>query len=416
MKRDWIAAIETGYRLDGSDPEWLDELLARTAPLIDQGLPPIAWLRRYDPKSIRRMVFAASVVPEYRRWVKLGHCGDDPRLYDLLYGGGRCLGTARADMFPRLPAEQAKFEKVTAGRASDLLLSAGHTGTGDAVAFAAYSEAPIAIRALDRKHWSQLGAHLGAGLRLRSAARGLNLDQHPVEAVVEPDGRVQEARERGKARGARERLREAVRRMDRTRCANRRLATDEAMANWQALVAGRWSLVEHFDSDGRRYVIAVRNDPLHADPRGLTLRERQVAEYIGMGQNSTQIAYTLGLSASSVTDYAVRAQRKLGVSSWAELAAFFARNGLRVRLAETAIRDNRLLIGSYPLIPEARIRRLTDAERDVLAALLAGSTNADIARRRAAAERTVANQVQAIFGKLGVRSRGELAARLHSGD
>jgi DNA-binding NarL/FixJ family response regulator len=44
--------------------------------------------------------------------------------------------------------------------------------------------------------------------------------------------------------------------------------------------------------------------------------------------------------------------------------------------------------------------------------LIAGSTNRDIAMRRATSARTVANQVQAIFRKYGVRSRSELIALL----
>ncbi|RKT47613.1 regulatory LuxR family protein [Thiocapsa rosea] len=415
MKRDWISVIETGYRLGGSDEEWLDELLACAAPLIDQGLPPIAWVRRHAPNTIRRVAFAASVGAEYRRWIRLAHRGDDPRLYDFLYGSGRCVGTAQAELFPRLPGERPKLERVTAGRAADLLLAAGHTGTGDTVAFAAYSTGRITLRKDDYRRWAQLGAHLGAALRLRLAACTLDLASAAVEAVLEPDGRLQDARGPGREQTARDRLRYAVKQMERSRCAGRRQSIDEALAAWEALISGRWSLVEHFDSDGRRYIVAVRNDPLYPDPRGLTLRERQVAEYVGMGQSSGQIAYALGISPSSVTDHSARAQRKLGLSSWTELAAFFARNGPRVRLAEVAIRDNRLLIGSYPLLPEASVQPLTNAERDILAALLAGSTNADIAGRRAVAARTVANQVQAIFRKLGVRSRGELAARLQSG-
>ena len=74
----------------------------------------------------------------------------------------------------------------------------------------------------------------------------------------------------------------------------------------------------------------------------------------------------------------------------------------------------RLLVGAYPLIDERWIKVLTEAEREVTAQIIAGSTNADIARRRDASEHTVANQVQAIFRKLEVRSRGELAARLQA--
>lgn len=55
---------------------------------------------------------------------------------------------------------------------------------------------------------------------------------------------------------------------------------------------------------------------------------------------------------------------------------------------------------------------LTAAERDVLELLLAGSSNAEIAKKRKTAIRTVANQVASLFRKFGVGSRAELAARL----
>ena len=65
---------------------------------------------------------------------------------------------------------------------------------------------------------------------------------------------------------------------------------------------------------------------------------------------------------------------------------------------------------------EAPPSRLAPAEREVVRALLAGDKNADIANRRGRAVRTVANQVASVFSKLGVRSRGELAARWFRGD
>ncbi len=57
---------------------------------------------------------------------------------------------------------------------------------------------------------------------------------------------------------------------------------------------------------------------------------------------------------------------------------------------------------------------LTPAERQVALAALSGLSNADIARMRGSSPRTVANQLAAIFRKLGVRSRAELAARAKS--
>jgi DNA-binding NarL/FixJ family response regulator len=53
---------------------------------------------------------------------------------------------------------------------------------------------------------------------------------------------------------------------------------------------------------------------------------------------------------------------------------------------------------------------LTAAEREVLELLLRGSSNAQIAAVRATSARTVANQLAAIYRKLGVTSRAEVAA------
>lgn len=83
------------------------------------------------------------------------------------------------------------------------------------------------------------------------------------------------------------------------------------------------------------------------------------------------------------------------------------RNGIRV-LRLTLGRTELAVVGE-PLAsapPE-----LTEAEREVLRRILRGESNAEIAAARQTSLRTVANQVGAIFRKLGVSSRGELAAR-----
>ena len=54
-------------------------------------------------------------------------------------------------------------------------------------------------------------------------------------------------------------------------------ARDDARA---ALLEGRWSLVDRFDSDGRRFIVAYRNPPGVLNPRRLTAREREVAARI----------------------------------------------------------------------------------------------------------------------------------------
>ena len=70
---------------------------------------------------------------------------------------------------------------------------------------------------------------------------------------------------------------------------------------------------------------------------------------------------------------------------------------------------------SYPVTPLSPPPELTNAERHVVVALLQGKSNAEIARERGTSPRTIANQVAAVFRKLGVRSRAELAARCARG-
>jgi DNA-binding NarL/FixJ family response regulator len=68
---------------------------------------------------------------------------------------------------------------------------------------------------------------------------------------------------------------------------------------------------------------------------------------------------------------------------------------------------------SHPT-PRASADDLTRAEHEVLGALLSGKSRAEIAQQRQRSAATVDHQVDAIYRKLGVRSRSELAARFAS--
>jgi len=129
--------------------------------------------------------------------------------------------------------------------------------------------------------------------------------------VGRPDGRLEHAEEAAQADPCRAALRRAVLALDRARGPLRRRDPERAMALWQAMVAGRWSLLDHFDSDGRRFVVAHRNDAGVPDMRGLSWRERQVAAHAALGHSNKVIAYELGLSASSVSEHLASARAKL---------------------------------------------------------------------------------------------------------
>ncbi len=78
-------------------------------------------------------------------------------------------------------------------------------------------------------------------------------------------------------------------------------------------------MVDWFDTDGRRFVLALPNSPHIADPRGLSERESQVVDYVALGQTNKLIAYRLGLSRSHVSMLLRGAMRKLNVQTRAQL-------------------------------------------------------------------------------------------------
>jgi DNA-binding CsgD family transcriptional regulator len=92
-------------------------------------------------------------------------------------------------------------------------------------------------------------------------------------------------------------------------------------------------------------------------------------------------------------------------------------DGLKVFPFEIAGDDYAVL--SLPTSQGRPLANLSPAEMDVVERVLEGRSNAEIARARGTALRTVANQVANVFRKVGARSRVELAIALrreHDGD
>jgi len=122
----------------------------------------------------------------------------------------------------------------------------------------------------------------------------------------------------------------------------------------------------------------------------LSPREHQALALAAQGLANKVIACELGVTVSTVSVYLVKAGRKLGV---------------RGRVA--SIQAFHSTFDGEPALPSA----LSTSERAVAALVLRGASNAQIASTRATSSRTIANQVASIYRKLGVRSRGEFAAR-----
>lgn len=168
---------------------------------------------------------------------------------------------------------------------------------------------------------SRVSAHLGAALRLRARTSA------PNDAVLAPSGELLHAEGSAREASLRERLRDAAIGVMRAKRERDPLA---ASAFWSAMVDGRWTLVERFDTDGKRLLLAKRNAPDGVAHHALTARERAVVERAGLGGTLRHVAYELGMAESTVSETLSRAMKKLGVRSRAELievCATFAENG-----------------------------------------------------------------------------------------
>jgi DNA-binding NarL/FixJ family response regulator len=111
--------------------------------------------------------------------------------------------------------------------------------------------------------------------------------------------------------------------MDRARGRLRKSDPERALGTWKGLVAARWTLVECFESDGRRYVLARENEPAPSFHAALSDRERQVLANAALGRSNKEIAYALGLADSTVRVLLSRAAKKLRASTREELVRRF---------------------------------------------------------------------------------------------
>ena len=83
-----------------------------------------------------------------------------------------------------------------------------------------------------------------------------------------------------------------------------------------------------------------------------------------------------------------------------------------LRAARIRLEDDEFAVLTFPLAPITLPDSLTEAERSVARALLAGESNAQIAAARHTSVRTIASQVSSLMRKLRVQSRAEALALL----
>jgi DNA-binding CsgD family transcriptional regulator len=322
MRGDAIRVIEASYDLEGETGDWLRRIGAAALALTS------------GKTGLAAMIWGAE-----RRRIALTHThveGDpdfDPAILRAIIDGDRSVELAA--LFLDAPPVGLASREVAHGlrdrlanpslaaltmryRARDFVGVNGraHARRGIALSFALGAGEALAVDA--RRMWSRLAVHLGSGLRLHDRL-GAGGAVTPA-AILAPAGRLLHVEPAAAEPRTRDELAAAARAIDRARGKLRRVDPDEAVAIWRGLVCGEWSLVDRFDSDGRRFVVAHRNVPA-PEPRieALTPREAQAVALLARGYADKLIAYELGLAPSTVAGLLARAGRKLGADSNVEL-------------------------------------------------------------------------------------------------
>ena len=265
-----------------------------------------------------------------------------------------------------------------------------------------------------KTRYQKLAKHLAVAARLRGCWDSENAVAVGADAMMDAvwgsDGRCYQAFGAARERALLEELRIAVRSRERARGSLRRRDPDQALGLWNGLVCGRWSLVDRLESDGRRFVLAIRNAPGVQDPRALTPREAEVVWRAGRGATNKEIAFELCLSEGCVSAHLHAACRKLRCSTRSDLIRTIGGSQDAVVLEQDGV--------TFGFIPEPAcaddvehvqaVAALSPAEQVVLKGVRGGLSNAEIARDRGTSVRTVANQVASILRKTSRNSRFEL--------
>ncbi len=409
-----LPTIEAAYSLEGTDSEWLGRVLAAAGEDLGYGCGSYAFTCRIEqPALVIGAYVERALDPGFSAFVADLNRAAPSGVFDMLARNSVLCG-AFLEMAP--PAVRTHFETVGPGAGfPDGFSLLAQDGEGYAIDVTAPSGRKMHAAPRVRGIWRRVGVHLAAAMRLRRRFAEARAQR---DALFSPSGKL--AHVEGELEGdrsARASLAAAVRNVERARSGAQRADPERALALWRGLVAGEWSLVDHWEGEGRRYVAAYRNRPDVRDPRALTPNERLVLRYASLGASNKEIGFTLGLSTVAVASAVAHLLAKLRCKRRGELLAFAdLTSGSLVRVpvgAEPA--PDALAVLSLPhAVGEAAVAGLSAAEREIAHAIVAGRTNAAIARGRGTSPNTVANQVRRLFEKLGVGSRMELARVLTS--
>jgi DNA-binding NarL/FixJ family response regulator len=346
MAADWLAIVEAAYAAAPTDAAWLEGVARAARPLIDRGGGVHGYfVDMHSSACPLRQPLLVGGPPEWRRawrgtwWeplmasMSLAHVRLVHSLTSVCY---------TTDLFAAVAADAPSYDAYLSrvatrhwgaarvlrgarpvgdiGLFPDSFNVACIDGEGHGCVLVANmpdpSKRPVATRLA--RSWAKVAAHIAAGHRLRRKRKSADALE-AAEAIFDTAGRAVHAEGPASERWALDAIREVATSIDRARTRIERRDPARALEAWRALALGRWTILDCFDRDGRRYIVAQPNEPSPRAGPALTRRQAQIVASVALGHSNKLIAYELGLSASTVSSHVAAAARRLGARTRVDL-------------------------------------------------------------------------------------------------
>jgi DNA-binding CsgD family transcriptional regulator len=325
-----LSMVEAAYAVECSTQEWTAGILQAADGAIGAGLSGFACTFRKtkeDTLAIDRSTASSLKHPEAELSAIFNGISHAPPGWLSAYltrpqSISQCLLTSEVDPKFKLSyrarlAEGGVHDGINVASmdldGSGLLLSIGVPG-------------PAQMTRSMRESLSRVATHFLAALRLRARLAAASSPPSgngdpapgPTDALLSPDGKLLHAEGEAKLADAQHALQAAVRNVEHAR---QSLRDDpaQALGMWKGLVSARWTLLDQFDRGGTKYIVARENAPRTPGLPVLTPTERCIVRYASRGLTTKEIAYTLGISDTTVRVLFMRAARRCGVSTRAAL-------------------------------------------------------------------------------------------------
>ncbi len=319
QRRDLVRVVEAAYQIELEGEKWLQGLADILGEMHggEHGLMVYEYDASVPEEGVGVPAYAlCGLDQDFARGTILHHRHSPPEDTRRVYHWGVRCSTVSEVLAERnlLPREHESFGRFRglANNVEDAWGVSASNPDGRGIGIAAPLEQVTSMSEGMRELWGLVGVHLATAYRLR---RGGAAKDRCDAAILDPGGNLVHTEGQSYDDSSRSALEQATRNIDRARTTGVREDPTEALPLWEGLVEGRWSLVDRWDSDGRRYVVAHPNDPRFDKPEPLTHRERQVVAYASQGDSNGRISYSLGLGEDVVEALLSSAMNKLGVDT-----------------------------------------------------------------------------------------------------